>query len=102
MIFHIAKTDEWKSSYDKQEYIPHDYEKEGFIHCSYARQLNDVITRYYKNEKAVYILSIDEKMLLPELRIEHSDSINDDFPHIYGPLNKDSVVSFEKRIIKEG
>lgn len=102
MIFHIAKADEWGSSYDKEVYVPFDYEKEGFIHCSYEHQLNDVIARYYANEKTVYILSIDETLLLPELRVELSDSVNDYFPHIYGPLNKDSIVSYDERKINEG
>ncbi len=42
------------------------------------------------------VLFIDTDKLLSNIQWEYSKSLNQDFPHIYGEINKDAVVKAVK------
>ena len=68
------------------------------IHCSFADQLDGVIKRYYKGVKKLVILKIDSDKLMSRVLKEPSTN-NEIFPHVYGPINRDAIVSVtEKKI----
>ena len=71
---------------------------EGFIHCSYAGQVDAVLQRYYTGAGRVLILEIDMDLLTSELREEPSTN-NEVYPHVYGPINRDAVVGVTERKI---
>lgn len=103
LIFHIATDPEWSVARKGALIAPESLEREGFVHCSTAAQLDGVLARFYAGRDDVRVLAIDPGLLDAELRWEapaHPDgSPNTDaedherFPHVYGPIPLAAVVS---------
>jgi uncharacterized protein (DUF952 family) len=74
---------------------------EGFIHCSTLEQVLPVAENFYKGQSGLVLLAIQPALLSSDLKWEPpSGGIpppgvpeGDPFPHIYGPINLDAVVS---------
>jgi uncharacterized protein (DUF952 family) len=92
-IYHIADPERWKSAAERGLYAADSLESEGFIHCSFAHQVQRSLDKFFRDADAVIILEIDPLLLQSELRFEPAD--DDTFPHIYGELNVDAVVMAE-------
>jgi uncharacterized protein (DUF952 family) len=92
MIYHIIKKKEWKKALQKGFYAAPSLAEEGFIHCSIHTQVAGVLQRYYKNETSLLLLHIDETLLTSSVQYEWAASVNEMFPHIFGPLNTTAVV----------
>lgn len=69
---------------------------EGFIHASTEKQFPLIIPRLVKKGGKFMVLFIDTEKLQSEIKWEHSSSLNQDFPHIYGEINMDAVIKIEK------
>lgn len=69
---------------------------EGFIHCSTADQVQGVLERYYAGRKELLKLTIDPARLSSPLKFELAPSVNEEFPHVYGPINPEAVISVEE------
>lgn len=68
----------------------------GFIHASTVEQFPLIIPRLEKNSLNFMVIFIDTDRLLSNIQWEYSKSLNQDFPHIYGEINKDAVVKAVK------
>lgn len=97
-IYHIVLPEVWEKFKTRPSYQAESLQTEGFIHCSYANQLEEVLKRYYANAKRVLILTIDTEKLLSKL-VEEPSTGGEVYPHIYGRLNHNAVVSVEEREI---
>jgi uncharacterized protein (DUF952 family) len=98
-IYHIVLPEIWAHFKDKDFYEAESLQTEGFIHCSFAQQLEAVLQRYYKNAGKVLILTIDAEKL--ESKLVNEASTNDEiYPHIYGKINTDAIVGIEERQIE--
>ena len=65
-------------------------EQEGFIHCSYAQQVQAVADGFYRGRGDVVLLTLDPGLLTSPWPV---DPVGDDaFPHVYGPLDLAAVV----------
>ena len=89
-------SEQWESVRNEALYSAESLATEGFIHCSFANQLPGVIERYYSEADRLVILEIDPSLLESELRVEPSTN-DEEYPHIYGPLNLSSVIGTEER-----
>ena len=99
-IYHVVLPAVWERFKTRPSYQPESLTTEGFIHCSYASQLEGVLERYYSGVEKVLILTIDTDKLLSKLVKE--PSTNDElFPHIYGRVNHNAVVNVEERILRK-
>ena len=96
IIYHIVTPEIWEKFADETEYEAESLQTEGFIHCSYRNQLEDVLPRYYANEKRVLILHINPHRLHAPLVAEPSTN-REVYPHIYGTINKSAIVDIEER-----
>ena len=96
MIYHVTTKDAWEKASAAGEYIADTIATEGFMHASYAHQLKGVLERYYQGKKDLILLHIDESKLLSPLKIELAPSVNEDFPHVYGPVNINAVTHAEE------
>jgi uncharacterized protein (DUF952 family) len=94
-IFHIVLPEVW-AAFDTDLYRAASLETEGFIHCSSAEQLDAVIERYYSDADEIVVLEIETDELMSRVLNEASTS-NEIYPHIYGPINRDAIVSVERR-----
>ena len=98
LIYHIVLPEVWETFKDEYEYEAESLQTEGFIHCSYRNQLDDVLQRYYKDAGDVLILYINPHLLKSELVAEPSTN-REIYPHIYGKINKSAIVNVEERRI---
>lgn len=88
-IYHVALSESWASASELYEH--ESLAAEGFIHCSFAEQLDGVLSRYFNAVTEVTILEIDPAKLRSELVVEPSTN-GEKFPHVYGPIDRDAVI----------
>ncbi|MFL5772231.1 MAG: DUF952 domain-containing protein [Flavisolibacter sp.] len=92
IIYHISTITEWNNAKQKGFYIAPSLATEGFIHCSNENQVKGVLQRYYSGKINLVKLVIDTDKLQAPLKYELAPSVNELFPHIYGPINTDAVI----------
>jgi uncharacterized protein (DUF952 family) len=92
-IYHLVTPAAWELS--DVDYRPVSLAAEGFIHCSFAGQVAAAANRFYANADELALLHIDPDLLASPLRVEPSGS-GEEFPHVYGPLNRTAVVAVQK------
>lgn len=100
-ILHLASNESWIAAVEKGIYRADSLSAEGFIHCSTVSQIVDVADAFYLGQRGLVILVIDADKLTSELKWEPPAHPNPEraarvgnelFPHIYGPINVESVV----------
>lgn len=94
-IYHIVLPEMWVAFHDDL-YEADSLNDEGFIHCSFADQLDGVIRRYYSEAAKIIVLELDANKLSSKLVTEPSTG-GEVYPHIYGPINRDAIVSMAER-----
>jgi uncharacterized protein (DUF952 family) len=94
-IFHIVLPEVW-AAFDTDLYRASSLDSEGFIHCSFADQLDAVIERYYSGADEIVVLEVETDELMSRVLNEPSTG-NEIYPHIYGPINRDAIVGVERR-----
>ncbi len=95
MIYHVVTALNWQQALHQGFYEAPSLALEGFIHASMAGQVRGVLDRYYHGQENLLLLHIDETKLTVALKFELAPSVNETFPHIFGPLNLDAVVKTE-------
>ena len=95
LIYHIVSAADWANQGSLLNYEATSLKTEGFIHLSTKEQVAGVLSRYYQNVPDLLLVHVDVEELTHELRYETATN-NDQFPHLYGPLNKTAVVDIEK------
>ncbi|CAN5439425.1 DUF952 domain-containing protein [soil metagenome] len=98
LIYHIVLPEAW-AVFDVDLYEHPSLAAEGFIHCSFAEQLDAVIARYYSGAGRVVVLEIESDKLMSRMIKEHSTN-NEIYPHIYGPINRDAIVGIAERTLQ--
>jgi uncharacterized protein (DUF952 family) len=96
IIYHVTTREEWAAAKEQGHYKASSLATEGFIHCSEEGQVAGVLQRFFKNKNNLVKLTIDTDKLQHPLQYDLAPSINESFPHIYGPLNIGAVVSEEE------
>jgi uncharacterized protein (DUF952 family) len=99
LIYHIVTPEIWEKSKDEFEYEAESLRTEGFIHCSYRNQLDEVLERYYKGAEKVLILHINTHFLTAKLVSEPSTG-GEFYPHVYGAINRTAIVDVEERFLR--
>ena len=95
LIYHVTAKEEWNAAKEKGYYTAPSLETEGFIHCREEHQVKGVLKRYYQGKNDLLKLVIDPQKLNSKLKYELAPSVNEKFPHVYGPLNLDAVVEVQ-------
>ena len=96
IFYHIATPEKFAQFADKDFYQAESLTTEGFIHASFAVQVEETLKVHYKNVRQVLILTIDSDLLTSKLVVEKSRN-GEDFPHVYGAINKSAIVSVAER-----
>lgn len=96
IIYHIVTPESWEKQEDQDFFEHENLQVEGFIHCSYAEQLDAVLGRYYSGARRVLILHIDPELLTSKL-VEEPSTGGEIYPHIYGKINRGAVVEISER-----
>ena len=95
IVYHIVLPEDW-ATFTGDLYSAASLETEGFIHCSFAEQLEAVIERYYSNAPSIVVLAVETDRLISRM-IKEPSTNNEIYPHIYGPINRGAIVSANER-----
>lgn len=91
VLFHITTRAAWNVALDTGHYVPPVSGTDGFIHLSEERQWFRTARRVFRGQSNLVLLVIDEKRLEAPVHREPADG--ELFPHLYGRLNLDAVIS---------
>jgi len=82
-----------REGYDSfaEAYVPAVFAQEGFIHTTKTLAIiHEVANRYYRADLRPYLLlTVDLDRVTAPWRY---DAAGDDYPHLYGPLNRAAIV----------
>lgn len=92
VFYHVTTKLAWEEASQKGFYEHPSLELEGFIHCSQAHQVEGVLERYFVGQKDLVKLTIDADKLTSRYVFDWSASVEDTFPHVYGPINLEAVT----------
>ena len=89
LTYHLVPRDEF--DLDAAEYRPVAFAGEGFVHTTRDPALLAAVgNRYYRGDPRPYlVLTIDLERVRAPWRY---DAAGEDFPHVYGPLNREAIV----------
>lgn len=100
LIYHITTQSEWQSAQAKGQYTAPSLQSEGFIHCSTDKQVPHVANAFYRARNDLVLLKLDESRIKVQVKWEApagapADGISESdlFPHIYGAINLDAIIS---------
>jgi len=74
--------------------------RDGFIHLSAASQVAGTLAKYFAGQRGLVLLAVDPERLGERLRWETSRG-GELFPHLYGPLELEHVISVEPLTLQE-
>lgn len=92
-IFHIAKREVWAEGRAAGTYRPEMFASEGFIHCSTGEQVIGVANNRFREQSGLVLLAIDTNRIMHKIRYENLEGGSQLFPHIYGQLDPDAVIT---------
>lgn len=97
-IFHITEPGVWRTASTAGSFTESTHgkslEQVGFIHCSFADQVEVVANFIYRDwQGELLLLQIDPERVTAEIRVENLDGGEDEFPHIYGELPTAAVTA---------
>ena len=99
IVFHIAARTDWRPG---TPYTPAMFNREGFVHCSRAVQLQKVARGRYAGRSDLVLLCIDTGRLDVPLRYENTEGGTELFPHVYGAINTGAVTAHDILAVDDG
>ncbi len=95
-LYHVALASDWEAALAGGRYEVstrgRSLAEEGFIHCSFAEQVEGTADRYYRDVDDVVLLRIDPGRLSCAVVVEDLVGSGEALPHVYGPIDLDAVV----------
>mgnify|MGYP001447805842 CR=1 FL=1 len=110
-LWHLAHASDWAAAQASGVYEistrGRTLAEEGFIHCSYPHQLGGVARSFYADDpEPLVVLEIDRDALARHGVRVHVDQVPNSgglrFPHVYGPIHTDAVLSVRPAAFDEG
>ena len=90
-LYHLALAADWEVARRSGLYTTstrgRTLEEEGFVHCSFADQVEATAQAFYADAGDVVLLQIDPARLASDVIVEGG------FPHVYGAIEVDAVVA---------
>jgi uncharacterized protein (DUF952 family) len=99
-IFHIVPAGEWLAV--RGAYAPTSLGGEGFVHCSDAGQVLRTAARFFAGRTDLRLLEIDVDRLTSRLVYENTEGGEELYPHVYGAIPRDAVVSADPLRLADG
>ena len=91
-LIHATTREIWDQAAPSGSYVPPGFDSDGFIHCCHRGQLERVLRDYFGKADAVTLLIIDQARVAAEVKYELSPATGEEYPHIYGPLDRATVI----------
>lgn len=92
-IFHIVAPATWAEAERAGTYVPAGYEAGGFVHFSFADQVEGVANAVYRDEPDLVVVEVESESVPADLRVEDSYGAGEEFPHVYGPIPTAAAVA---------
>jgi len=93
-IIHIIDQETWQKVKNQYEYSGDSLIEQGFIHCCLPEQVDFVLNQWFPDREDMLLLEIDSDKLKTPIVFENLDGGEENFPHIYGPLNMEAVIAW--------
>lgn len=90
-LFHVTTPAAAARGAEQGWYEPEGFDREGFIHCAFATQVDGVLERYFSGRVDLVILEIDPAALEVPVVEENLLGGAELFPHLYGKLRWSAV-----------
>ncbi len=92
-LYHLASEAEWAEHQARGTIVPASFAEEGFVHCSYGRQVAGTVTKHFAGVTGLLALELDPSAL-GGVRLVDEDlySSGQAYPHAYGPIPAAAVV----------
>ena len=74
--------------------------RDGFMHLSAGEQVAGTLAKYFAGQRDLVLLAVDPERLGGRLRWETSRG-GELFPHLYGPLELEHVISVQPLTLQE-
>ncbi|MFD4368280.1 DUF952 domain-containing protein [Rhodococcus sp. NPDC058521] len=97
-LVHICSREEWASAQIEGQHVPAGFGTEGFVHLSMPSQVHLPANRLFAGRTDLVLLEVDPGRVGAPIRWEPGVPSEPDsmvFPHLYGPLPVESVLSVE-------
>jgi glutathione S-transferase len=105
-IYHLAVSSDWESDPSRPyttSTLGKTLAEQGFIHCSFRAQVQQIADMVYRGRHDAVLLEIEPGRLAATIQVESLDGGGEAFPHIYGPINRDAVVkATHLRVLGDG
>jgi|GEM_PF-262903 len=92
-LVHLAERDRWEVARSTGTYLPEAFSADGFIHLSGVHQVLTPANRFYRGRRDLVALVIDAHFLGEALVWEPGTGAVEYFPHLYGALDVDAVIT---------
>lgn len=100
-IIHIIDEKTWQMVKNQPQYSGDSLKDQGFIHCCLPEQVDFVLNKWFHGRRDMILLELDSERLDARLVFENLEGSEENFPHIYGPLNMDTVIAWYPSGIKK-
>ena len=92
-LYHLATEAEWEAYRQAGAIAPPSLAHEGFVHCSWGRQVAGTVDKHYAGVTGLLALALAPD-LLGEVGLVEEDlyGSGQTFPHVYGPVPTAAVV----------
>ena len=97
ITYHVVPASYFEDQDPSKDYVPADFQREGFIHCTDGEfRMSVKANKYYANvEGDLLLFVIDKSKVKSKIQYDDPEKM---FSHIYGPLNRDAIVKISKMI----
>ncbi len=91
ITYHMAIAEEWEQQKATDSYVPLAFAADGFIHCTNGLELLRWVGNSFhvESSESRVVLVLNASEITSDLRYDDPD---ENFPHIYGPLNPSAVI----------
>ncbi len=91
-LYHLASVTEWVDYQERGRIDPPSLESEGFVHCSWGRQVAGTVGRHFAGVADLLALRLDPGALGDAALLEEdSYGSGQAFPHVYGSIPATAV-----------
>lgn len=92
-LYHLATEAEWARYRADGSIAPASLAAEGFVHCSWGRQVAGTVAKHFAGVSGLLALELDaERFGAVRLVEEDSYGSGQAFPHAYGPIPSAAVT----------
>ncbi|MCU1370657.1 MAG: hypothetical protein JWO77_1851 [Ilumatobacteraceae bacterium] len=92
-LYHLASAVEWAEYQAREQIDPPSIAAEGFVHCSWGRQVAGTVTKHFAEATDLLALQLDAAAFGDvELKEEDSYGSGQTYPHAYGPIPAAAVT----------